>query len=92
MAKKKIADLTLMKKLLEEMEQAMAVAEGMREKRGDINEFIVQLARCSGYAVGISQEASMLLGDFAAATKSPSSSEDLLSKLLDGLKPPTNAN
>ena len=92
MAKKKIADLTLMRKLLDEMDQALAVAENMRDKREDIHEFIIQLARCSGFVIGMSQEASMLLGDLAAATKSPAAGDDLLSKLLDGLKPPSNAN
>ena len=92
MSKKKIADLTLVKKMVAELEQALTVAEAQREKQEDLDEFIIQLARCSGFVVGISQEATMLLGDLSNAARNPTPKEDLLSKLMDSLKPPSNAN
>lgn len=90
MSKANKIDLTLLKKLVGELENSLTTADGIRSAEGDITEFVVELAKAAGLAAGVMQEAGMLIGDIQSqvmAVQSPSPTKsDFLEKLLGGLK------
>lgn len=93
MAKAYKVDLTLIKKLVGELETSLATAEGMRttSEPMDVNEYVVEMSKAIGLASGISSEASLLVADIAAVTRvnqapAPKTDSvfDTLDKILGG--------
>jgi hypothetical protein len=89
MSKEKV-DLTLLKKLVGELEASLQSADNVLEN--DKNTYFVEMAKAAGLAAGLMQEASLLIMDIYAVanTNQPNASQknDLLlnSPLLGGLK------
>ena len=92
----KKVDLTLVKKLVSELESSLAAAEGIKTAKGDVSDYIVELSKSAGLAAGIMQEASMLVMDVQAqalAVQAPAPPKnDMLDKLLGPLKGGSGAN
>jgi hypothetical protein len=96
MAKKKI-DLTLLKRLVSELETLVTKAEVMSaDVKSDKNEWILELSKATGVAAGVLTEAGLLMSDIqhaiAGSPADPASSKEFLNKLLGGLKGPGNTN
>jgi len=95
MTKSKI-DLTLLKRMVAELEASLGVADGIKtDVTGDKVEWIVELNKATGLAAGVMTEAAMLMGDLQHLVQGGPSSlnkQDFLDKLLGGLKGPGNAN
>lgn len=84
-------DLTLLKKLVGELESNLATADGIREEKTDTNvyDYVVEMSKSMGIAAGIVQEATMLVGDIQFAVKhntSGAGKDESLSSLLSILK------
>lgn len=87
-------DLSLVKKLLSELELTLTTATDIRRSQGDIQEYMVETAKATGLAMGIMREATMLVSDInlmvqvetgssASITSSKKNAiEDLLSGFL----------
>lgn len=93
MAKNKV-DLTLLKRLVEELESTLAKAEEQNAS-GDKTAFIVEGNKATGLAAGVMMEAGMLMGDIQSLLQgNPSSTvkSDFLDKLLGPLKGPGSTN
>ncbi len=57
-------ELTLLKKLVGELETALAAAQELpTEKDQEVHEFITAIAKTSGLAAGVAQEAKALVND-----------------------------
>jgi Na+/alanine symporter len=84
-------DLTLLKKLVSEVEAALASAETIKDAEGSIVEYIVEMAKLSGLTAGVMQEAGMLVADIQAyvmAVQNPAAQQsNMLEKILGPLKP-----
>jgi len=82
-------DLTLLKKLLGELENHLNTAGGIQDAEGDIHEYIIEMSRAAGLAAGVMSEAGMIIGDIHHSVKALSvgspSKTDFLEKLLGGL-------
>jgi hypothetical protein len=95
MSKPKV-DLTLLKKLVGELETHLQTAGGIQDSGGDIHEYIVEMSRAAGLAAGVMSEAGMLIGDIHSMIKALSSPQpknlDFLEKILGGIKGSGNAN
>ena len=96
MSKQKV-DLTLLKRLVSELDAMLATADGMStDVKADKNEWILELSKATGVAAGIMSEAALLTGDIqhlmAGTTAAGAPKSDLLEKLMAGLKGPGNAN
>lgn len=97
---KKIAvgrvDLTVLKRLVSELESELAVAEGIKtDVNADRVEWIVSLNKATGLAAGILSESGLLMGDIQQLMSGgPAASDktDFLNKILGGLKGPGSAN
>lgn len=93
MAKNNKVDLTLLKKLVGELETSLATAEGIKDDApaSDVNDYVVEMSKATGLAASIMTEAGLLTGDIATAIRScqsPTSSKDPLASLLGALKGP----
>lgn len=92
MSKPVKVDLTILKKLVGELEATLATADGIAKTvEPDVAEHIVELSKAAGLCAGIMQEASMLVFDINAvvrSTQSPSAekSSNMLDSLLSSLK------
>lgn len=95
MPKSKI-DLTLLKRLVAELETSLSTAEGIKtDVNADKIEWQVELNKATGIAAGVMTEAGLLMGDIQATLQggaSAMSKQDFLEKILGGLKGPGNAN
>ncbi len=96
MAKNKV-DLTVIKRLLAELEATLATAEGINtDVNADKVEYVVEMNKATGLAAGVMTEAGLLMGDLQGliqgVASSPSSKADFLEKLLGGLKGPGSNN
>jgi hypothetical protein len=92
-------NLDLLKKLVSGLEKSLGTAEAMNPETGDITEYISELARASGLAGVIAQEAGMLVKDIYTlvrmSTMSAGAPEGDIMAELDKLLGPTpkrNAN
>jgi len=90
-------DLTLLKKLVSELEAMLATCAALpTDSKDRANNAIIELAKTSGIAANISQEAALLTKDLYAAITSTNkaayldgvSMEDQLLDLLGGLGSP----
>ena len=80
-------DLTLLKKLVGELESTLATAEGIKNDAGDVNEYVVEMQKGAGLAAGVMTEATLLIGDIAVAVRSGTSPDkDPLATILGALK------
>jgi len=84
-------DLDLLKRLVGELESALAISETIREDELDLNEYIIEMSKAAGLAAGIMQEATGLVGDIQMTVRiaqGPSSKdkEDPLTKLMGLVK------
>lgn len=95
MAKTKV-DLTVIKRLLAELESTLATAEGINtDVNADKVEYVVEMNKATGLAAGVMTEAGLLMGDLQHLIQGAGSSStkaDFLEKLLSGLKGPGNTN
>ncbi len=95
MAKNKV-DLTLLKRLVAELEATLNTAEGIQtDVASDKIEFIVEANKATGLAAGIMMEAGLLMNDIQTlmqGTGTSASKADFLEKLLGSLKGPGNTN
>lgn len=85
--------LVLVKKLIGELEVVLDKANGLSETKetSDVNEYIVELAKASGVAAAVAQEATLLVGDIkhlikVHSTPSASAKDDELAALLGLVK------
>lgn len=92
MSHKLKVDLTLMKKLISELEVMLASSQAIRNMpnadKSVVVEFIVEMSKAAGIAAGISQEGAALMGDIANEVKGcsqPVSSKDPIKNLEDYL-------
>jgi hypothetical protein len=100
MVKGNKVDLTLLKKLVGELESHLNTAGGIQEAEGDIHEYIIEMSRAAGVAAGVMAEAGLVIGDIHHSVRALSvtpgkSDKDFLEKLLGGLtglKGPGNTN
>jgi hypothetical protein len=91
MAKNVKVDLTLLKKFVSELELNLTVADGIQVAKGDVSDYLVEMAKSAGLALSISQEATMLVGDInkqMMKIQNPSAGGELLEKLFGGDVPP----
>ena len=92
MTPKTKADLTLLKRLMAELESSLDTANGINtDVESDLNEYVVELSKAAGLCAGIMQEASMLVIDISSQVRSsqaPSSNKgtEFLEKILGPLK------
>lgn len=95
MSKSKV-DLSLLKRLVGELDSMIAAAEGMStDVKADKNEWVLELSKATGVAAGIMTEAGLLMGDIQhliAGSPAGAPKSDLLEKLFGGLKGPGNTN
>jgi len=87
----KSIDLTLLKRLVGELETSLQVADGIKTSVDvDVAEYIVEMSKAAGLCAGVMSEAGMLIGDLQQATlsvQSPSADKTaLLDKILGPLK------
>ena len=88
-------DLDLLKKLVSELEASLTAAEGIKERKDNVKDYIVELSKAQGLAAGVMKESSLLIMDIQALVSSvqaPSSKGDLISQLLGPLKGGGNTN
>ncbi len=83
-------DLSLLKKLVDELENSLAAAELMKTDSIDNKDYIVEMSKCSGLASGIMSESTCLVGDIHGCIMSvqgqPMPKDDALAKLLGAIK------
>lgn len=96
MSKQKV-DLTVLKRLVAELESILSAAEGIKtDVNGDKVEYVVEMNKATGICAGILTESGLLMGDIQqmiAGLSAPSMSKaDFLEKILGGLKGPGNTN
>ena len=97
MTTKPKVDLTIVKRLLAELESTLATAEAIdTDVNSDKVEYIVEMNKATGLAAGLMTEAALLMGDLQHAIQGAgvpgSPKSDFLEKLLGGLKGPGNTN
>ena len=89
-------DLTVLKRLLSELESELAIADGIKtDVNADRVEWIVSLNKATGLAAGVMSEAGLLMGDIQqlmSGSPATADKQDFLNRLLGGLKGPGNAN
>lgn len=89
------ADLTLLKKLVAELESMLDSSEAyLHSENVDNNQYVLEMSKTGGVAAGIVQEATMLLGDIAqmvrASQQLPAKND--LESLLKSFKTPGFGN
>lgn len=88
-------DLTLLKRLVAELESTLNTVEGIRNAPSSNKvEMNVEASKAVGLASGIMQESGLLIMDIHAmlGATGPSTKGDLLDKLLGSLKGPGTTN
>lgn len=89
----KEVSLVLLKQLVSELESALETAKKAKgPTEAEANQHVIEMAKASGIAAGIANEATMLILDIQAvahASQAPMPKSELLNKLL-GLKGGTN--
>jgi hypothetical protein len=99
MPKSKI-DLTVLKRMVEELEASLGRADEIRAKPTAENrvDWIVELNKATGLAAGVLTEAGLLMGDIqhlvagVAGGGADSAKQDFIKQLLGGLKGPGTSN
>jgi len=91
MSKELKVNLTLLKRLVSELDVALQAAEAVKEGEGteSLHDYVVEMSKCAGLAAGVMAESSMLVGDIQHViqhAQGPASKGDALSKLLGSLK------
>lgn len=84
-------NLSLLKRLVSELENSLASADKFESAgEGGNADVIIELSKATGITSGILQEAALLMGDIQAVVRSHSnmspSKEDPLEKILGSLK------
>lgn len=84
-------NLTLLKKLVGELEASLTTAESIKSSvNSDVNEYIIEMSKAAGLCAGVMSEAGMLVGDvqtMVMSVQNPASAKsDLLDKILGPLK------
>jgi hypothetical protein len=84
-------DLTLLKRLVTELDSALENAEQIAANKNEENvqDYVVEMAKATGIAAGVLQEATMLIGDINQLVRINTMSagkEDPLGSLLSVLK------
>lgn len=82
---KKTVDLTLIKKLVNELEITLKAANEL----SDTHDYIIEVNKSTGLAAGIMSEAGLLMGDIQSLLQpgtATAAKNDFLDKLLGGLK------
>jgi hypothetical protein len=85
-------DLSLLKQLVGELENALTTAESIKSDdaaSNHNNDYIVEMAKSAGLCAGIAEESAMLVMDIRSvvrASQMPTSKGDPLEKLLGVLK------
>lgn len=94
MSKNKV-DLSILKRLVAELESTVAHAEDIKtDVNSDRIEYVVEMNKATGLAAGVMTEAALLMGDLQQliqGTSTPSKA-DFLEKLLGSLKGPGGTN
>jgi len=88
-------DLTLLKRLVAELESSLNVVEDIRaDAKADKIEINVEASKAVGLASGIMQESGLLIMDIYTmlGNSAPKGKGDMLDKLLGSLKGPGNTN
>lgn len=90
-------DLTILKKLVEQLEIELAAAEEIKKNENSVlSDYVVGMSKAAGLAAGIMQEGSLLVGDIQSVVRTsqqvPSKNSDFLEKLLGGIKGDGTAN
>lgn len=88
-------DLTLLKRLVAELESSLNTVESIRtDVKADKVEMNVEASKAVGLSSGIMQEAGMLILDIHALLEGqiPKAKSDILEKLLGTLKGPGSSN
>jgi len=91
---KKPVDLTLLKRLVSELETTLTASEAI-DSKANKNELVVEMSKAAGIAAGVMNEAAALIGDIqyvAGSAGTVASGQDLLGKLMSGLKGTGNTN
>jgi hypothetical protein len=95
MTKNKV-DLTILKRLVAELESTLNTAEGIQtDVAPDKAEYSVEVNKATGLAAGVMMESALLMGEIQALLQglsAPSSKLDFLEKILGGFKGPGNSN
>ena len=66
-------DLTLLKRLVSELEASLASADVVKEAALNSNDYVVEVSKAAGLASGLVVEATMLIGDIQYLIKSAGS-------------------
>jgi|WetSurMetagenome_2_1015567.scaffolds.fasta_scaffold376461_2 hypothetical protein len=79
-------NLSLLKKFLSELETNLTVADTIRDSEGDPKEYLVEMAKASGLATSVMQEAQLIVGDIKTQMMKVQSPNpvDYLAKFLEG--------
>jgi len=91
-------DLTLIKRLVSELEHAVDIAEKLQDAGGNKNDWIIELNKASGLASGIVGEGAALIGDMQVIIQGlpvgapGKGTADLMSKLMGSFKAPGGSN
>lgn len=90
MSKPKV-DLTLLKRLMAELESAVSTMESIQtDVNIDHKEFVVEGSKAAGLAAGVMQESAVILAqlhDTMDGTQNAAGTRDILSKILGPFKP-----
>lgn len=81
-------NLTLLKRLVSELESALAAGDKLTVDKTDLNQYVVEMSKAIGLASGVMSEASMLIVDINTVVRSqdPSGKADSMDKLLAAFK------
>lgn len=89
-------DLTLLKKLVGELETSLATVDSINtDTNPDVNELTVEASKAAGLAAGVMRESSSLIldiDDLVRGSQSPKPKSDLLDKLQGLLGKPGGSN
>lgn len=89
-------DLTLLKKLVSELELSLANCDKLSEVvEPNKTDFVVEMNKGTGLAAGIMTEAALLMGDMQAVMHAGQPSlgkNDFFEKIMTSLKGPGNVN
>jgi hypothetical protein len=89
-------DLTLLKRLVAELESALATVDTIKNSLSKVDnvELNVEGSKAAGLAAGIMQESSLLVMDIYTLIggSAPKSKNDFIDKLMGGIKGPGGTN
>lgn len=91
MTKMKV-DLSIIKKLIEELESGLEAAEQLKTKDGaKISDYVVEMSKAAGLAAGIMQEGTFLVNDIQTMVRCSQQPQapkanDLLDNILSSIK------